>query len=789
MQASSRGGYGEISQLEVWTEPGTPEIPPRPNVLSTTTTTISVQLQNVGVTRGPISGYFVVVERVVAGAAETKKRRKKRALPDPVTFIPLSGGYTAAEIAPEYLLTSSILEIGDGQLWGTYRNSVLEPQQLYNIYFVVASAVDQVTKMSFSQLVSPVRTIDSDTIVTPTLTLPPRTTTTVSTFSSTESTSTVTKPPTTTSSTTTTTATEEPTTSGVIGKEDDNTLVIVLCTVIPLVVIIIVLIILLVYCLVLRKKNTKDYEVDNNTAWMNFYSKNYGVPVPRKKSDRWSDVHDLNDSKRHPIIDTNYHFEDLKVGDMHHATPAISFEEEYKKLPQGQCYAWNAALEPQNITERNRFDQFLAYDHSRVVLRDKEDSDYINANFIQGYKKKDAYIAGSSPFNDITVADFWYMIYQYNIEQVVFLGRLMEDTIVKSVKYWPTNNETIQHGEININHVQTENFANFTVREFNIQRGNGDIKHVVQYQYKAWPDHGVPDDPIPLLEFRHKVGKESFRDDGPVLLHCGTGVSRVAVYIAVDSLLQQAKYENVVNVFKFCRSMRKSRINMVRTLKQYKFIYDCLFEELLTKYNIVGEDLKTSYRQLSRISRVTDKSYFREQFEILEEYSPKLDPDLCKVALREGNVKKNRFPSIVPPDNYRPVLKTHTAGQQVRSDYVNALFLDSYTAKNKFVMTQTPLLDTVNDFWKLVYDYDIHTLVMLNDSDFKEETCVKYWPSRASQQNFDPLIVTLLGEEEGEHVTIRTMKLQNPLEPEYQARKIKMFQFESWRMYEKVGQN
>ena len=41
--------------------------------------------------------------------------------------------------------------------------------------------------------------------------------------------------------------------------------------------------------------------------------------------------------------------------------------------------------------------------------------------------------------------------------------------------------------------------------------------------------------------------KENF---GPILVHCGTGVSRSGVFIAVDSLLEQAKEEHVVNVFR-----------------------------------------------------------------------------------------------------------------------------------------------------------------------------------------------------------------------------------------------
>lgn len=47
-----------------------------------------------------------------------------------------------------------------------------------------------------------------------------------------------------------------------------------------------------------------------------------------------------------------------------------------------------------NLT-KNRYTDVLCYDHSRVVLsQDSEDSsDYINANFVDGYKQKNAYIS------------------------------------------------------------------------------------------------------------------------------------------------------------------------------------------------------------------------------------------------------------------------------------------------------------------------------------------------------------------------------------------------------------
>lgn len=50
-----------------------------------------------------------------------------------------------------------------------------------------------------------------------------------------------------------------------------------------------------------------------------------------------------------------------------------------------------------NNLVKNRYTDVLCYDHSRVILSQGDDddptSDYINANFVDGYKQKNAYIS------------------------------------------------------------------------------------------------------------------------------------------------------------------------------------------------------------------------------------------------------------------------------------------------------------------------------------------------------------------------------------------------------------
>jgi len=55
---------------------------------------------------------------------------------------------------------------------------------------------------------------------------------------------------------------------------------------------------------------------------------------------------------------------------------------------------------------------------------------------------------------------------------------------------------------------------------------------------------------------------------------------------------------------------------MVRSERQYKFIYDVLFDALLTHHAVVSDDVNVSYRLLNRVSPHTGHSYFHEQFQV-----------------------------------------------------------------------------------------------------------------------------------------------------------------------------
>ena len=230
--------------------------------------------------------------------------------------------------------------------------------------------------------------------------------------------------------------------------------------------------------------------------------------------------------------------------------------------------------------------------------------------------------------------------------------------------------------------------------------------------------------------------------------------------------------------------MRENRVNMVRTTGQYRFIYDVLYEGLLTNLHIVGENLKENYRLLSNTNPITDKSFFREQFEVLEANVSPIGEAQCKEAMKPENAKKCRFPSIVTPDDHRVIIKTiHGIGS---GDFINAVFVDSYARKDAFIVTQTPMMSTVNDFWKMIFDHDVNTIIAMNGPDFKEDSLAEYWPAENSSCSYDPFVVSNERVIDTQSMFIREFKLRATHLPSRGERLVKQFQFKAWTMYEKV---
>ncbi|XP_052762030.1 receptor-type tyrosine-protein phosphatase alpha-like [Mya arenaria] len=100
----------------------------------------------------------------------------------------------------------------------------------------------------------------------------------------------------------------------------------------------------------------------------------------------------------------------------------------FEKFPQGLIKPYVHSQRSGNL-QRNRYKGIYPYDDCRVKIRG-EDTDYINASFIDGYKKRKEYIATLGPMSYQLGGEFepfWRMVWQQKVEKIVMVTNLIEN--------------------------------------------------------------------------------------------------------------------------------------------------------------------------------------------------------------------------------------------------------------------------------------------------------------------------------------------------------------------------
>ncbi|XP_061096134.1 protein tyrosine phosphatase receptor type Fa isoform X4 [Conger conger] len=477
--------------------------------------------------------------------------------------------------------------------------------------------------------------------------------------------------------------------------------------------------------------------------------------------------------REHPpvsVCELADHIERLKAND------SLRFSQEYESIDPGQQFTWeNSNMEVNK--PKNRYANVIAYDHSRVILASVDGvpgSDYINANYIDGYRKQNAYIATQGPLPE-TLSDFWRLVWEQRTNTIVMMTRLEEKSRIKCDQYWPSRG-TETYGMIQVTMLDTVELATYSVRTFALYKnGSSEKREVRQFQFMAWPDHGVPEYPTPILAFLRRVKACNPPDAGPMVVHCSAGVGRTGCFIVIEAMLERMKHEKSVDIYGHVTCMRAQRNYMVQTEDQYIFIHEALLEAATCgNTEVPARNLYAHIQKLTQVPSGETVTSMELEFKRLA--NSKAHTSRFISANLPCNKFKNRLVNIMPFESTRVCLQPIRGVEG--SDYINASFIDGYRQQKAYIATQGPLAETTEDFWRMLWEHNSTIVVMLTKlREMGREKCHQYWPAERSAR-YQYFVVDPMAEYNMPQYILREFKVTDARDG--QSRTIRQFQFTDW---------
>uniref|UniRef100_A0A452TWS6 protein-tyrosine-phosphatase n=1 Tax=Ursus maritimus TaxID=29073 RepID=A0A452TWS6_URSMA len=400
-------------------------------------------------------------------------------------------------------------------------------------------------------------------------------------------------------------------------------------------------------------------------------------------------------------------------------------------IDPGQQFTWEHSNLEVN-KPKNRYANVIAYDHSRVILQPIEGivgSDYINANYVDGYRRQNAYIATQGPLPE-TFGDFWRMVWEQRSATIVMMTRLEEKSRIKCDQYWP-NRGTETYGFIQVTLLDTIELATFCVRTFSLHKnGSSEKREVRQFQFTAWPDHGVPEYPTPFLAFLRRVKTCNPPDAGPVV-----------------------------------------RNYMVQTEDQYSFIHEALLEAVgCGNTEVPARSLYAYIQKLAQVEPGEHVTGMELEFKRLA--NSKAHTSRFISANLPCNKFKNRLVNIMPYESTRVCLQPIRGVEG--SDYINASFIDGYRYLRFAPAPEGSPASRGKQSWTPRWP---RVVVAKVEGILSWEKCHQYWPAERSAR-YQYFVVDPMAEYNMPQYILREFKVTDARDG--QSRTVRQFQFTDW---------
>ncbi|XP_073199035.1 receptor-type tyrosine-protein phosphatase alpha isoform X3 [Lepidochelys kempii] len=218
-------------------------------------------------------------------------------------------------------------------------------------------------------------------------------------------------------------------------------------------------------------------------------------------------------------------------------TSSNGLEEEFKKLTSIKIQ--NDKMRTGNLPanmKKNRVLQIIPYEFNRVIIpvkRGEENTDYVNASFIDE----------------------------------------------KCAQYWPSDG-SVSYGDITMELKKEEECESYTVRDLLVTNTRENkSRQIRQFHFHGWPEVGIPSDGKGMINIIAAVQKQQQQSGNhPITVHCSAGAGRTGTFCALSTVLERVKAEGILDVFQTVKSLRLQRPHMVQTLEQYEFCYKVVQE-------------------------------------------------------------------------------------------------------------------------------------------------------------------------------------------------------------------
>ncbi|XP_053304432.1 tyrosine-protein phosphatase non-receptor type 5 [Spea bombifrons] len=140
-----------------------------------------------------------------------------------------------------------------------------------------------------------------------------------------------------------------------------------------------------------------------------------------------------------------------------------------------------------------------------------------------------------------------------------------------------------------------------------------------------------------------------------------------------------------------------------------------------------------------------------------------------------GLVRKNRYKTILPNPHSRVCLTSPGQEDDPLSSYINANYIRGYGEEEKvYIATQGPTVNTVGDFWNMVWQQRAPIIVMITNIEEVNEKCTEYWPEKQAAYEGIEVTINLIIQEDA--YVLRLISLKKGEE----ERTLKHFWYTSW---------